>query len=101
MTTTGTVSVLLHLEQGTLHTLEQEKPAYGLKAGGVPTRADRCCYVVHSDYSPKRAARAGGRTGGTNSSSGTLENIDSAMEYVVDPVHGRVSTGKAVCGVTC
>ena len=31
----------------------------------------------------------------------SLEAIDEAMEYLLDPVHGSASSGKVVCGVVC
>ena len=91
-----------------------KKPAYGLndaprrwwnivdksllRYGMLPTRADRCCYVLHSETAGaakvSRAARAA--IGPSNHDiAGTL---DSAVEYLLDPVTGSPSVGRDVCG---
>ena len=104
-----------------------KKPAYGLNdaprrwwniidkairdAGGVPTRADRCCYLVHSKEnrvsgqekdreSPKTTNQQNPPSSSTTRSS-SITTLEEAMDHLLDPVHGSVSKGKTVCGVIC
>ena len=67
------------------------------KYGMVPTRADRCCYVLYSEGSS-----------GPNRSSGTANDrpsltqnnaCDDAVEYLIDPITGSPAHGKGVDGV--
>ena len=98
-----------------------KRPAYGLNdaprrwwniidkairdAGGIPTRADRCCYVVHSKEN--RVSGHVDRTSNLNpskttkASSSPISMLEEAMDHLLDPVHGNVSKGKNVCGAIC
>ena len=87
-----------------------KKPAYGLNDaprrwwnivdkhllsyGMVPTRADRCCYVLHSNILPK--TQPADRPKSTQ-----MDTLEKAMEYLLDPVSGSPTAGKTVCGALC
>ena len=63
--------------------------------GGTPTRADRCCYVFYAPSGTK-----GDKFTVTKSASAlknATETLESAMEYLTDPVVGSPSLGKCVC----
>ena len=66
--------------------------SYGL----VPTRADRCCYVLYSD---KATATTHHQTNSTTSN--PFDNIDKAIEYITSPIHGSPGKGKKTAGVVC
>ena len=87
-----------------------KKPAYGLNDaprrwwnivdkhllsyGMVPTRADRCCHVLHSNSLPKTQPADKPKTT-------QMDTLEKAMEYLLDPVSGSPTAGKTVCGALC
>ena len=93
------------------------KPAYGMNDaprrwwniidaaflwyGMVPTRADRCCYVLYSDTEPR--ARSVPDIPKKQASGSPMLNdneaCESAVEYLLDPVTGSPAHGKRVAGV--
>jgi hypothetical protein len=92
-----------------------KKPAYGLndaprrwwnvvdkglaELGGIPTRADRCCYVFHSSHhNPSKETVSRERSGTVPN---TIELLDQAMEHLLDPVNGSISKNKTVIGAIC
>ena len=103
------------------------KPAYGLndaprkwwnvidKAltsyGMIPTRADRCCYVLYKDAPTNALSKAGiiksggnrvsGKTPESSADTQNMLTIDKAINFLMDPVSGSNSQGKTVCGVVC
>ena len=84
-----------------------KKPAYGMndaprrwwnildeklrKYGMIPTRADRCCYVLYEQKTDDMRIRASGR-----------HTIDpDAIDYFLDPITGSPAHGRRVSGVVC
>ena len=89
------------------------KPAYGLndaprrwwnvvdKAlrsyGCVPTRADRCTYVLYDERSrPKKSTQPTKKF-----DKGPLDNLDAIMDHMLDPFHGSNCEGRRVSGFIC
>jgi hypothetical protein len=64
-----------------------------LKTGVVPTRADRCCYVLYDD-DPKAQVKP-------FKEPLSQKNIETAAEYLFDPIHGSNAVGKKVIGIIC
>ena len=83
----------------------------------VPTRADRCCYVLHSnsrkrveakhtasDDSRKRAEAAKllksyGKVKAKQKIN--MDLLDKAIDLLTDPIYGSPSKDQHVCGVLC
>ena len=82
----------------------------------VPTRADRCCYVLHS-VSRKRAADHQLTSKGEDPVSRkraeskplvkgyekdlNMDLLDKAIDLLTDPIHGSPSKNQYVCGALC
>ena len=97
-----------------------KKPAYGLNDaprrwwnvvdeklrsyGLVPTRADRCTYVLYHENSrdkvlgPKSPQRQDLKSFAPKN---VMQTLDSAVEYLMDPVTGSNCQGRTVAGVVC
>jgi hypothetical protein len=91
-----------------------KKPAYGLndaprrwwnvidtalrKYGMMPTRADRCCYVLCSNAKPAPAVKE--TTKGKKDDS-PLQLIEQAIGYLTDPASGCNANGRTVQGIIC
>jgi len=88
-----------------------KKPAYGLndaprrwwniidgallKYGSVPTRADRCCYVVHSlQKDPHKRVTFDNTASEPRERSTQIQLIEDAIEYLTDPIAGSPSFNK-------
>ena len=92
-----------------------KRPAYGLndaprrwwniidkalrEYGMVPTRADRCCYVLHSTKATKSKEQVSRER--TYERSLDPKDLERAMDYLLDPIYGSPSHGKIVVGVLC
>ena len=93
-----------------------KKPAYGLndaprvprrwwnivdKAlrsyGLVPTRADRCTYVLYGRNKEHAKSRQIRNSGGTTAK----DPHEAAIDYLLDPVSGNNAQGREVLGVVC
>ena len=62
--------------------------------------ADRCCYVLHSSVQePKQREQASRER--AHEQSLDPKDLEKAMEYLTDPIHGSPSHGKVVVGVLC
>ena len=72
-----------------------------LSYGLVPTRADRCCYVLYgaNKYNPDQMKTHMSK--GEGSSPDVAKTIDTALEYLTDPVCGSPAAGKVTSGVLC
>ena len=89
-----------------------KKPAYGLndaprkwwnvvdKAllsyGLVPTRADRCTYVLYGDTSKTKSSSAR-----QSSSTGITVTLEQALQHLMDPVSQNNCQGRSVHGFVC
>jgi len=62
--------------------------------GTVPTRADRCCYVLYDK--PQAASRILGRP--PSRSTKTANTLDDMLDYLIDPIAGSPARGKTVHG---
>ena len=101
-----------------------KKPAYGLNDaprrwwniidealrsyGCVPTRADRCTYVLyHDDVSSSGAPLRRPRKHESNSNDhpptplSVMKTLEDAVEYLMDPVTGSNCKGRKVAGTVC
>ena len=72
--------------------------------GIVPTRADRCCYVLYSLQSRERAwgQRAIAQQNGTTyafTESFQRSEMEAAFEKSLNPIAGSTATGKSVAGI--
>ena len=70
--------------------------------GAVPTRADRCCYVLYADTEPRERSRQKDPYRTQSSGPPVLtekEACEDAVEYLLDPVTGSPAHGKRVVGV--
>ena len=97
-----------------------KKPAYGMndaarrswtvldKAlcsyGMVPTRADRCCYVLYSTQSRERTWKQFNSTWCHDTSNISIKprvttETDDAFEKMLNPIAGRPATGKSVARI--
>ena len=73
----------------------------------VPTRADRCCYVLYSLQSRKQAWEqwiqgALAQQNGTNDAiteSRERSEMEAAFEKTLDPIVGSPASGKSVSGI--
>ena len=90
-----------------------KKPAYGLndaprrwwnivdKAlrsyGLVPTRADRCTYVLYG----RNKENSKGRLVRTSGETTAKDPHEAAIDYLLDPVSGNNAQGREVLGVVC
>ena len=97
-----------------------KKPAYGLNDaprrwwnvvdeklrsyGLVPTRADRCTYVLYHDNvksnvkGPKSPTRPDLKVFAPKN---VMQTLDDAVEYLMDPVTGSNCQGRKVAGIVC
>ena len=69
--------------------------------GMIPTRADRCTYVL---YEPARAAGVKTRDTGlcrTSDKYNDLSTVEKAMDYLTDPIAGSPAKGMKTVGVIC
>ena len=66
--------------------------------GGTPTRADRCCYVFYSSASTRTARQPPTYA---NPASSQVDTLETAMEYLTDPVAGSPSRGREIIGIIC
>jgi len=102
-----------------------KKPAYGMndaprrwwnridgslqKYGLVPTRADRCCYIMYENRAPARddakipfeAKQFPRLHSGIKKMQKDLEDSEDFLEYILDPVTGSPSRGKQAIGFIC
>jgi hypothetical protein len=96
-----------------------KKPAYGLndaprrwwnvvdekllKYGCVPTRADRCTYVLYHGSPHSRKSKESARYQSLLSKPDELsmDHVEKAIEYMMDPYHGSNSQGRKVSGIIC
>ena len=70
--------------------------------GMVPTRADRCCYVLYSRVSEpgnKNNTTQWHDTGNISNTSRVRTEVDAAYEKMLDPIAGSPATGKSVAGI--
>ena len=75
--------------------------------GMVPTRADRCCYVLYWTQSRERACEHWKRrtiaqqhgTGDVLTESRERSERDAAFEKMLDPLAGSPATGKSVASI--
>ena len=67
--------------------------SYGL----VPTRADRCCYVLYHEKTKPGATTLPD----VKHKSSSIDTIASAIDYLTDPVNGSPSVGRSTSGVVC
>jgi hypothetical protein len=90
-----------------------KKPAYGMNDaprrwwnkvdsslrsyGMIPTRADRCCYVLYDK--PQAKTRTIGRPP-SRSHSGT-STLDEALDYLMGPISGSPAYEGTVQGIIC
>ena len=70
----------------------------------VPTRADRCCYVLYSIQSRERTWNQNNSTQWRDTSNISTKprvrtEADAAFEKMLDPIEGRAATGKSVAGI--
>ena len=94
-----------------------KKPAYGLNDaprrwwnvvdaklrsyGCIPTRADRCTYVLyHDNHGSKQKPKSPLRHDVTIPVN-VMQTLDSAIEYLMDPYTGSNSQGRKVSGIIC
>ena len=96
------------------------KPAYGMndaprkwfnvidKAlvnyGMVPTRADRCCYVLYRDAPSTVLQKSGiskNRASGKPAEAMDMQTIEKAINLLMDPFSTSNAVGKIVVGVIC
>ena len=75
--------------------------------GMVPTRADRCCYVLFYSQ-PHKQAREHWIQGAIAQQNGTKDTftdsreqseMEAAFEKTLDPIAGSPATGKSVAGI--
>ena len=101
-----------------------KKPAYGLNDaprrwwnivdaklrlyGLVPTRADRCTYVLYSESKSREREDSATNDRTKESNKSTIisherysSSFEHAMDYLLDPVAGSPSRGKTASGVVC
>ena len=55
----------------------------------VPTRADRCCYVLYSTHARER----------TRNQNNSTHNHDAVFEKMLDPIAGSPAAGTSVVGI--
>ena len=72
--------------------------------GMIPTRADRCCYVLYSTQTRERTWNQNNSTlwHGTNNisiESRARSAGDAAFEKMLDPIEGSPAVGKSVAGI--
>ena len=72
--------------------------------GMVPTRADRCCYVLCSIQSRERTWNQNNSTQWHDTSNISTKprvriEVDAALEKMLDPIAGSPATGKSVAGI--
>ncbi len=94
-----------------------KKPAYGLNDaprrwwnvvderlrsyGCVPTRADRCTYVLYDDKTRPKKQVPPSNTKNKPYYKSPLDNIEAIMEHLLDPYHGSNCEGRRVSGFIC
>ena len=94
-----------------------KKPAYGLndaprrwwnvvdaklrEYGCVPTRADRCTYVLYHDSHQRLKSSATKKAYLSAPPSSISDSIEAAIEYMMDPYHGSNANGRKVAGIVC
>ena len=74
--------------------LDKALRSYGL----VPTRADRCCYVL---YSNKRTSNLPASLKRDKTVNNFLETFEQAIDYLTDPISSSPGLGKVTSGVVC
>ena len=80
--------------------LEKALCSYGM----VPTRADRCCYVLYSIQSRERTWNQNNSTQWHDTSNNSTKprvrtEACAAFEKMLDPIAGSPATGKSVAGI--
>ena len=70
----------------------------------VPTRADRCCYVLYSIQSRERTWKQNNSTrwhgaGNILTEPRVRPEVDAAFEKILDPIAGSPAAGKSVAGI--
>ena len=70
--------------------IDKSLRSYGL----VPTRADRCCYVLHHK-TPKNPSSV------PAPQSTAQDTLTTAIDLLTDPIHGSPSLNKTTSGVVC
>ena len=68
--------------------------------GCVPTRADRCTYVLYDDRTRPKKAPPSNKSANQYYKS-PLDNIEAIMEHLLDPFHGSNCEGRRVSGFIC
>jgi hypothetical protein len=93
-----------------------KKPAYGMNDaprcwwnkidaslrsyGMIPTRADRCCYVLYTGERSLKTPKQQKHQGTDFEDKGDIPiSFEQAMDYLLDPASGSPSKGRAVAGV--
>ena len=69
--------------------------------GCVPTRADRCTYVLYDESTRPKKSPVTTADNKVKSHSSPLDNIDAIMEHLLDPFHGSNCEGRRVSGFIC
>ena len=72
--------------------------------GMVPTRGDRCCYVLCSIHSRERSWKQGDYSQCENENNISIKpreriQADDAFDRMLDPIAGSPATGKSVAGI--
>ena len=83
----------------------------------VPTRADRCCYVLHSNSSKRAEAKNTASDDSRRRAEAAkllksydkvkakqklnMDLLDKAIDLLTDPIYGSPSKNQHVCGVLC
>ena len=70
----------------------------------VPTRADRCCYVLYSIQSREPTWKQNNSTqwdgaGNILTEPRVRPEVDAAFEKILDPIAGSPAAGKSVAGI--
>ena len=65
----------------------------------VPTRADRCTYVLYAKAERSSACLSMPST--RNDVANTLDTVDKAVDYLLDPVSGNNAKNRKPVGIIC
>ena len=71
--------------------LDKALRSYGM----IPTRADRCCYVLYEDKPEKKESHVRSEKQAID----TPNSSETAVEYIIDPVTGSQAHGRTVVAI--